>query len=93
MAWMRVARGLLAIGALILLGSACGSDDDNKSGSGSCDAVCACVVAAGGDGPSCQSECASTVSAGGNVKLACEAKLDGFGFPQCKSRCEGFPTG
>lgn len=93
MAWIRVARGVLVIAVLTLLGSACGSDDDDKARSGSCDAVCSCVVSAGGDGPTCQSECASTVSAGGNVKLGCETKLDGFGFPQCKSSCEGFPTG
>jgi hypothetical protein len=93
MARLRAARGVLAIAASILLGAACGSDDDDEPKSGTCDGVCACVVSAGGDGQVCQNECASTVSAGGNVKLGCEMRLDAFGFPQCKSRCEGFPGG
>ncbi|MBE7482666.1 MAG: hypothetical protein HS104_22140 [Polyangiaceae bacterium] len=74
--------------------AACGGNDDDGGGtSASCNNVCACVVAEGGNGDDCQTECAATVSAGGNVKASCEAKLDVFGFPQCKSKCSGFPTG
>jgi hypothetical protein len=93
MARFGAAKAVSAIAVLVLLGAACGSDDDDKGSSGTCDSVCSCVVSSGGDGQLCQSECASVVSAGGNVKAGCEMRLDGFGFPQCKPKCEGFPTG
>lgn len=73
--------------------AACGGDDDDGGGSASCNNVCACVVSEGGDNDICQQECSASVSAGGNVKASCEAKLDGYGLPQCKSKCAGFPTG
>ncbi|MBK7579664.1 MAG: hypothetical protein IPI67_05585 [Myxococcales bacterium] len=76
-----------------LLSASCGSDDSGSGGGGSCGSVCACVVAEGGDNDTCQQECAASISAGGNVKQSCELKLDGYGLPQCKSKCAGFPTG
>jgi hypothetical protein len=79
------------VGAFLL--AACGSDGDGDEGSGTCGAVCSCVVSSGGDSQTCQEECAATVAAGGDQKASCEAKLDGFGYPECKSKCEGFPTG
>ncbi|MFO0570414.1 MAG: hypothetical protein U0263_32525 [Polyangiaceae bacterium] len=91
---MRAHLGFALLTCAFFVTTACGSDSDGGgSSSGSCDAVCSCVVAQGGDGAQCQSECAATVQAGGNVKEGCEAKLDGFGFPGCKPKCEGFPTG
>lgn len=90
------AGGYSALVALTLLASlSCGSDSDDGDnfGSGSCSAVCACVSSKGGDSTSCQSECQSTVSMGGNVKIACEGKLDDFGYPECKSTCAGFHDG
>jgi hypothetical protein len=85
-----MATGLLGLGLLAL--GACGSDDDGEGG-GSCGDVCGCVVAAGGDAQTCQDECSATVQAGGNQRASCEAKLDSFGYPQCKNNCAGFPTG
>lgn len=92
---MGLVRHSLVLATVVgFLVCACGSDsgDDGGGGSGTCSAVCACVVSAGGDNASCQSECTDTVNAGGNQKASCEAKLDGFGFPACKPKCEGFPT-
>jgi hypothetical protein len=81
------------VSAVVSLLGGCG-DDDNGSGSSSrCDDVCACVVASGGDRATCHNECAATESAGGNMKLSCELKLDGWGYPQCKPKCAAFPTG
>lgn len=83
----------LMLSAVPLL-AACGGDDDGGGAStGTCDAVCACVVAAGGDNAQCQNECVDSLAAGGNVKASCEAKLDVYQIPQCKPKCEGFPTG
>ncbi len=84
-----MAAGLVGLGLLAL--GACGSDDDSGGGGG-CDAVCGCVVAAGGDAQGCQQECSATVQAGGDQRAGCEAKLDSFGYPQCKSHCAEFPT-
>jgi hypothetical protein len=76
-----------------LLAASCGSDDSSSSSSGSCGAVCGCVAEKGGNITTCNDECDKTKAAGGNEKLSCEAKLDGFGYPECKPKCEGFPTG
>lgn len=72
----RIVRTLGAVCVLITAATlaACGGDDDDGGGSGTCDAVCACVVAEG------------------NVQASCELKLEGYGYPQCKSKCVGFPT-
>jgi hypothetical protein len=85
---------VLAFAALgALLSASCGSDGDDSGGGASCSSVCACVVSEGGDNDVCQQECAASISAGGNIKQSCELKLDGYGLPQCKSKCAGFPTG
>jgi hypothetical protein len=89
----------LVLGGSFVLGTlvcSCGSDDGgggSGGGGASCDKVCACVVAEGGNNDTCQLECAASVSAGGNVKQSCEIKLEGYGIPQCKPKCDGFPTG
>ena len=96
MSKMRVGlvAAMAAFGALLC--ASCGSDSGSGGGGGgspSCNDVCACVVAAGGDNATCQQECADSVAAGGNQKASCEAKLDGWGYSSCKSKCSAFPTG
>jgi hypothetical protein len=78
--------------ALLASVVACGSDDE-EADSGTCDAACGCVVANGGDNDQCRQICDQTVAAGGNVKANCETLMDTNGFPECKPKCEGFPTG
>lgn len=91
MGWVRF--GLVSCMLFGFTLAACGSDDSGSDeGSGTCSAVCACVVSKGGSNDTCQQECSATVAAGGDQKAGCEAKLDGFGYPECKSKCEGFPT-
>lgn len=91
MSWIK--SGVISCLVLGFLLAACGSDDSgDEGGSGTCSAVCGCVVSEGGNGTTCNDECTATVNSGGDQKGKCEDKLDGFGFPQCKSKCEGFPT-
>jgi hypothetical protein len=93
MGLVRLSLGLVMVVGFTL--AACGSDSGGGEGgnaSGTCSGVCGCVVAEGGDSATCQQECQDTVNAGGNQRASCETKLDSFGYPQCKSKCEGFPT-
>jgi hypothetical protein len=84
---------ILSVSALVLVLGACSGDDgDDGAGSPQCNDVCACVVAGGGNPTTCQNECAATESAGGNQRLSCQLKLDGWGFPQCKPKCDAFPA-
>jgi hypothetical protein len=91
---MRLGKALcgVLVGALLASAVACGSEDPEEE-TGTCDSVCGCVVANGGDNTQCRDICSQTVQAGGNVKANCETLLDANGYPECKPKCDGFPTG
>jgi len=73
--------------------AACSSDSGGSGAStGTCGAVCGCVVEHGGDLNTCNDECDKTKAAGGDQKASCELKLDATGYSVCKPKCEGFPT-
>jgi hypothetical protein len=88
-------RLVIGLSLVVGLAAACSSSGSGGGGGGpgTCDAPCGCVAQQGGDPAECQQICAETISHGGNVKANCEALLDSYGYPSCKPKCEGFPTG